>query len=76
HRLLMDPYLFAAPPPGFDTEEVPRVLVREGVIYSACNYGLVWQGEVRDGAPSREQLRSAAEWGANIIAYARRRRRA
>lgn len=76
HRLLMDPYLFAAPPPGFDTEEVPRVLVREGVIFSACNYGLVWQGEVRDGAPSREQLRSATEWGANIIAYARRRRRA
>jgi hypothetical protein len=71
----MDPYLFAAPPPGFETEEVPQVLVREGVIFSTGNYGLVWQGEIQDGVPSREQLRSATEWGANIIGYARRRRR-
>jgi hypothetical protein len=76
HRLLMGPHLFAAPPPGFEAEEVPRVLVRGGVIFSTGNYGLVWQGEIQDGVPSREQLRSATEWGANIIAYARRRRRA
>lgn len=77
HRLLVHPYLFIVPPPGFEleTEEIPKVLVRDGVIFSPCNYGLVWQGEIRDGVPSREQIRSAIEWGSNIVAYARDRRR-
>jgi hypothetical protein len=75
HRLLIDPYLFAAPPPGFETQGKLEVLVSDGVIFSTCNYGLLWQGEIRDGVPSREQIRSAVEWGGNIIAYARDRRR-
>lgn len=75
HRLLTDPYLFAAPPPGFETQGAPEVLASDGVIFSACNYGLLWQGEVRGGVPSREQIRSAIEWGGNIIAYARDRYR-
>jgi hypothetical protein len=75
HRLLVEPYLFAAPPPGFETQGKAEVLVSDGVIFSTCNYGLLWQGEIRDGVPSREQLRSAIEWGANIIAYARDRRK-
>lgn len=75
HRLLIDPYLFAAPPPGFETQDAAKVLVREGVIFSTCNYGLLWQGQVHDGVPSREQIRAAVEWGGNIIAYARNRRR-
>jgi hypothetical protein len=76
HRLLITPYLFAAPPSGFETEGIPEVLVGDGVIFSDCNYGLVWQGKVRDGTPSREQIRSAVEWGSNIVAYAQKRRRA
>ncbi len=75
HRLLMEPYLFAAPPPGFESPDAGRVLVNDGIIFSTSNYGLLWQGEMWDGTPSREQLRSGFEWGANIIAYARVRHR-
>ena len=75
HRLLVEPYLFAAPPPGFESPDAGRVLVNDGIIFSTSNYGLLWHGEMRDGTPSREQIRSGFEWGANIIAYARHRRR-
>jgi hypothetical protein len=75
HRLLMHPYLFATPPAGFEAQGAPEVLVSDGVIFSNGNYGLLWQGEIRDGVPSREQIRSAIEWGGNIIAYAVDRRR-
>jgi hypothetical protein len=73
HRLLIEPHLFVAPPPGFEAEARSEVLVNEGVIFSACNYGLVWQGKTNDGVPSREQIRSAVEWGTNIVAYASHR---
>ena len=75
HRLLADPYLFAAPPPGFETGEKAEVSVSDGVIFSTYNYGLLWQGEVRGGVPSREQIRTAMEWGGNIVAYAAARRK-
>lgn len=66
--LLVSPYLFAAPPAGFAGDA--GVSVAGGVILSNGNYGLVWQGEVDGGTPSREQLRSAVEWGTNMLVYA------
>ncbi len=75
HRLLTQPYLFAAPPSGFENQGTAKVLVNEGVIFSTYNYGLLWQGERRDGLPARADIRSAIEWGGNIIAYAVDRRR-
>jgi len=74
HRLLMYPHLFAALPQGFETGQIAKVLVAEGVILSTCNYGRLWRGEVQAGVASREQIRSAIEWGSNIIAYALDRR--
>lgn len=74
HDLLMGPFLFAAPPPGFETQNDPAVMVGDGVIWSKCDYGCLWAGERRDGTPSREEIRSAVEWGANILAYALARR--
>jgi hypothetical protein len=74
HRVLTDPYLFPAPPAGFETQGSPRVALGEGVIFSTHNYARLWQGQQRDGVPSREQIRSAIEWGTNIIAYAAYRR--
>jgi len=40
-----------------------------------ASFDHLWQGEVRGGAPSREQIRSAVEWGGNIVAYAAARRK-
>jgi hypothetical protein len=75
HRLLTQPYLFAAPPAGFETQGNPQILFSEGVIFSNYNYGLIWQGERRGRLASREEIRTATEWGTNIIAYALNRRR-
>jgi hypothetical protein len=72
HSLLVDPHRFSAPPPGFAVEK-PDVTVGEGVIVSGGSYGRVWRGDVENA--SREVLRSAAEWGENIITYAWERRR-
>lgn len=74
-RLLTRPYFFTAPPAGYSTRAEARVEAAEGVIFSANNYGLLWQGE-REGRPaSREEIRSAVEWGGNVITYAAERRR-
>ena len=70
HVLLREPFHFAAPPPGFETEG--EVSVSGGVVLSARNYGRLWYGERRDGVPSREEIRTAMEWGANLVAFALR----
>jgi hypothetical protein len=79
HELLVEPYFFAAPPPGFEMPEsdqsAPKVLAGEGVIFSTCDYGCLWQGERRGRPASREEIRTAMEWGSNLIAYAMARRR-
>lgn len=74
HSLLLNPHLFATPPSGFEAEGA-EVLVTDGVIFSPRSYGRLWQGKLQKGDPSREQIRSAIEWGENIIAYAAGRRR-
>ncbi|MBN2145900.1 MAG: DUF4159 domain-containing protein [Anaerolineales bacterium] len=74
HRLLSIPHLFPAPPSGADLGATPEVLVGEGVILSNANYGRLWLGKA-NGSLSREHLRSAVEWGQNIIAYAANRYR-
>lgn len=73
-RLLTHPYLFAAPPTGFEKPENSRIMVGEGVIFDTTNYGLLWLGERHDRLPTREEIRAATEWGANIITYAMERR--
>lgn len=75
HRLLTQPYLFVAPPAGYETQGNPRIEISEGVIFSTYNYGLLWQGERRGRSASREEIRSATEWGENMITYAVNRRR-
>ncbi|MBN1656885.1 MAG: DUF4159 domain-containing protein [Anaerolineae bacterium] len=75
HALLVEPHLFAAPPPGFETEGAPRVLVGDGIILSQNDYGCLWQGERRGRPATREEIRTAMEWGENILAYALGRRK-
>lgn len=74
HSLLAEPYLFAGPPPGFETEGEPKVLAGDGVIFSHCDYGCLWQGERRGRPASLEEIRTAIEWGENLLAYAMNRR--
>ena len=74
HPLLSIPHLFSTPPPGFETEGDPKLLIGDGVIFSACDYGCLWQGERRSHPALREEIRTAEEWGENLLAYAAQRR--
>jgi hypothetical protein len=70
HPLLSQPHLFGQPPAGFDDDENPRLLVGKGIILSEHDYGCTWQGERRSGPARREEIRTANEWGENIISFA------
>jgi hypothetical protein len=70
--LLAEPNLFATLPPGFEARGLLRV--GGGVVFSTQDYGCVWQGERRSGPASREEIRSALEWGNNLLTYAADRR--
>jgi hypothetical protein len=73
HPLLSTPNLFATPPAGFETQAAPSLWAGDGVIFSTADYGCLWTGERRNGASSREEIRSAFEFGENLVAYAQRR---
>ena len=72
--LTSDPFLFAQPPAGYETEGSPSVQVGEGVVFSTHGYGRMWLGEQRERAPSRHYIRAAVEWGTNLVTYAVNRR--
>jgi len=71
--ILLHPYLFPAAPPGFNSD--PEVMIHLGTdqpggfILTDANYGALWNGKGENRTPSREEIRSAAEWGINILAY-------
>ncbi len=74
HPLLHDPYFFAYPPLGYETQGAPDLWVGDGVIFSSFDYGCLWAGERRSGLAAREEIRSGFEWGHNLIRYALQRR--
>lgn len=74
HGLLSTPHLFAGVPDGFDAAGKGSLMVGEGVIVSKLGYAALWQGDRRGGVASREQLRTAEEFGHNLVAYAVARR--
>jgi hypothetical protein len=65
HPLLQRPNLFAAPPEGF--QSAGELLAGEGLVLSTFNYPRAWNGEDQGGVPSRAQIRSALEWGENLL---------
>ncbi len=67
HPLLAGPYFFAAPPMGYETQA--EILLGTGGILSSFNYGRLWLGEGLQRVPTREEIRSASEWGANLLSY-------
>ena len=64
--LFTEPFLFAEPPIGFSGNHVQ---VWEQVVYSTSAYGLAWAGLAGTGISSRSYIRSAQEWGVNLIKY-------
>ncbi len=70
HPLLTKPHLFAGPPPGFETEGEPKLMMGDHILLSYGDYGCLWQGERRGRPASREEIRAALEWGENLVAYA------
>ncbi len=68
HPVLSDPFVFAAPPPGFESDG--QILVGQGVILSRRDYGCLWQGQGRGRTPSRSEIRAAQEWGVNMLTCA------
>ena len=75
HDLLCEPFVFGAPPPGFETEGTPGLQIGGGMLVSSYDYGCLWQGARRDGPAARSDIRSAIEWAGNLFTWAQRRRR-
>ena len=82
HPLLEKPYLFFNPPSGFENRA--EVLAADdkaqpgGFLLSTANYGALWAGKAAvttakspagERTPSREEIRAAVEWGANLLTY-------
>lgn len=64
--LFTEPFLFAEPPTGFSGNHVQ---VWKQVVYSTGAYGLAWAGLAGTGISSRAYIRSAQEWGMNLIRH-------
>jgi hypothetical protein len=76
HPVFNNPYLFATPPSGASEGRDGRLLIGGGILFSTHDYGCLWQGQSADGPPARGRIRSAHEWGHNLVAYALGDRRA
>lgn len=72
HPLLISPHLFAEPPVGAKRTN-GGVWVGDGLIVSANGYRHLWMGERQHSVATREEIRTAMEWGENIVAYAAER---
>lgn len=67
HALLSSPWHFAEAPAGFFKEG--ELQAKDRVVLSTFNYGRLWFGELNEGVPSREAIRSAMEFGQNLVTY-------
>ena len=65
--ILKEPYLFMKPPQGALGDQV---MVSRQVIYSTAGYCLAWNGDLTPEHASRSDIRSAHEWGMNLIQFA------
>jgi hypothetical protein len=76
HGIFAAPYLFAQPPLGFETQGSPVMRVADGMLMSTMDYGCLWRGERRGRPAQRVEIRDAQEWGANLIFWAAKERKA
>lgn len=65
--ILMEiPFMFAAPPAG---SQEGQVMASGKLVYSSAGYSLLWAGKQLSGTPTRSDIRSAHEWGINMLSY-------
>ncbi len=69
HPLLRAPHFFAVPAEGFETQGTARLLAGDGVLFSTYDYGCIWNGRRRGRAAGRSEIRSALEFGQNLVAW-------
>jgi hypothetical protein len=71
-------YMFSSPPLGAQVEGKLEADLEVGLLFSTFDYGGAWQGEIDtpDAANARDRIRTAQEFGLNIVAHAARRSRA
>lgn len=62
--ILKTPYCFACAPQGNHGSEV---WLGKRIVYSTAGYSLAWNGKIDGKTGSRSDIRSAQEWGINII---------
>ncbi len=65
--LLSEPYFFVEVPQGFTSDG--EWLSGNGGVLSTFNYGALWNGEAKDRKPTRGELRTAFEWGSNLLTF-------
>lgn len=70
HPLLNEPFLFATPPTGFHSGEAALLHVADGVFLTQADYACLWRGEQFSTPPTRETIRTAMEWGLNLVTWA------
>lgn len=75
HDLFNDPFLFAGAPAGFEDGDKGQLRIGDDIFFSTYDYGCLWQGEHRSRMAHREEIRTAMEWGANLITYAMKHNR-
>lgn len=75
HPLMRDPWLFATPPDGYETQGGSRLMATDGVVFSSFDYGCLWRGQRRGRPAGRSEIRNAMEFGENLVALAQRRKR-
>jgi hypothetical protein len=63
---LNSPFLFAAPPAGAQTGNVQA---GKQLLFSNAAYSLAWAGKLPPAAASRSDIRTAHEWGINLIQF-------
>lgn len=78
HPLLSAHHIFSTPPGGTHPRGDLLGDNEAGVLFSTYDYGGAWGGDLDapDASNARERIRSAQEFGLNVIALAARRRRA
>lgn len=65
HSVLLDPFCFSHSP----IIEAEKVLIGRNVVLVHGSYATVWGGSLNGQPVEREMIRSAQEWGSNLLAY-------